>query len=56
MRYKEEARRSYHDYSAGTAFSAARSITVTDAATVTAATTVYADDVSQPASTISGNY
>ena len=31
-------------YSAGTAFSAARSTTVTNAATATAATTVYADD------------
>lgn len=40
---KEKAR-SYHGYSAGTAFSAARSTTVTDAATATAATTVHADD------------
>ena len=43
-RDKEESRGTYHGYSAGTAYSAARSTAVTNAATATEVTRVYADD------------
>ena len=40
---QRRTKRKYHGYSAGTAYSAARSTAVTNAATATKVTTVYAD-------------